>query len=70
MKITKRSRAYGKLLFFREWLKAMRRSVEQKELEEYERQQQILLIKEQTAEIHRKRCLKRRAFKGIKKHTM
>jgi len=38
MKISRRSKVYTKMLFFRVWIKAMRKSLEQKELEEYERQ--------------------------------
>ena len=67
-KISKRNRVFIKQRYLREWVRAMRVSVEEKELLEFERAQQILMIKEQTADIHRRRNLKRRVYKALKKH--
>ena len=67
-KISKRKRVFIKQRYLREWVRAMRVSVEEKELLEFERAQQILMIKEQTADIHRRRNLKRRVYKALKKH--
>jgi hypothetical protein len=52
---------------FSAWLKAMRRASEEREMREYEREQLEMRVKEQTAENHRNRGLKRRAYRGIRR---
>ena len=67
-KISKRNRVFTKSRFLRAWVRAMRLSVEERELQDFERAQQIMMIKEQTADIHRKRLMKRKAYKALKRH--
>ena len=67
-KISKRDRVFTKSRFLRAWVRAMRLSVEERELQDFETAQQVLMIKEQTADIHRKRLMKRKAYKALKRH--
>lgn len=43
--------------------------MQEKELEEFEREQMALAVREQTAENHRNRVLKRAVYKAMKRHT-
>lgn len=54
-KVLKVSRFSSKALHFRVWLRLFREVQAQREIEEYEREQQLIMIKEQTAENHRRR---------------
>jgi hypothetical protein len=58
----------GKSVFFRQWRRLHVDRVAQREQEEYQREQQEMLVKEHTAELHRKRALKRAVVRGLRKN--
>jgi hypothetical protein len=47
------------------WRGLYHSTVAQRELEEYEREQQAMRVKDHTAELHRKRVLKRAVIRGL-----
>ena len=57
-----------KSISFRQWRGLYVNRVAQRELEEYQREQQEMLVKEHTAELHRKRVLKRAVIRGLWKN--
>ncbi|CDW77766.1 UNKNOWN [Stylonychia lemnae] len=54
--------------FFRVWIQQLRKQIQQRELEEYEKEQQRQRVMEQTAENHFLRILKRKCFKSLVKN--
>lgn len=58
-----------KSTFYRLWRTLYTSAIAQRELELYERQQQELLVKEHTAELHRRRVVKLTILKAFKKNV-
>lgn len=68
-KMDKLRRCQEKSRFFRLWQNLWMKMQTQKELEEYEREQQRIAVKEMTADNHKRRCLKRKVIKAMRKNA-
>ena len=62
-------RCQEKNRFFRLWQNLWMKMQTQKELEEYEREQQRIAVKEMTADNHKRRSLKRKVIKAMRKNA-
>eukprot|EP00347_Sterkiella_histriomuscorum_P024200 403331963 len=67
-KLARHSNFVQKRKFMKSWLKLTLKIQYERELEQYEKEKQKLIIMEQTAQIHRNRVLKRNCFKVLIKN--